>query len=113
MTPSLRTLLREGDPVTRNGSLDPADAQRMRRIVLDSRPVPEPWSWIVPVAALTAVTLVAAVAPRFRASPASPAASTAPVAAIGTVESERRQLQFVTPGGTRVIWTFDSRFPSR
>jgi hypothetical protein len=25
-------------------------------------------------------------------------------------EAERRQLQFVTPGGTRIIWTFNSEF---
>jgi hypothetical protein len=26
---------------------------------------------------------------------------------------ERRQLQFATPGGTRIIWTFDSDFSVR
>jgi len=25
-------------------------------------------------------------------------------------EGERRQLQFSTPGGTRIIWVFDSEF---
>lgn len=39
-----------------------------------------------------------------------PASDVAPAADDGSVAVERQQLQFSTPGGTRIIWVFDSQF---
>jgi hypothetical protein len=42
--------------------------------------------------------------------PDAPAANAAPVSASTPATSDVRQLQFATPGGTRIIWVFNPDF---
>ena len=109
---SLREILRDADPFPGEPPLDSSDVDRMRRVVLAERRDPRP-SWTRPaLVAAAAAIVVAAVADRWPASGRStkdmPAQVDAPIDA-----AARRQLQFVTPGGTRVIWTFNSTLDMR
>lgn len=112
---NLKTLLTDGDPVREEGELSAADALRMRRRIVAAAPessvVRTPWQRPFAMAGIGAlVAVVGAIAGHRRIVdpvPATPA--TEPLAAIGgsSMGDERRQLQFATPGGTRIIWIFD------
>ena len=110
-------LLREGDPISREGGISAADVSRMRRAIVaaarDRESATNLW-WPKPmiVAATVAVTLMAGVLVG-RLLPARD------VAIVGGADDvsldsarpiERRQLQFASPGGTRIIWVFDPDF---
>lgn len=111
------TLLRDGDPVRGDGELSPADAQRMRRaIVAASRepaPARTPWQRPFAIAATAALLVAVGTMAGHRAmdetteQPIGPVTAEAPLTAGGSADSDRRQLQFATPGGTRIIWIFD------
>jgi hypothetical protein len=111
----LKTLLTEGDPVRNEGELSPADASRMRRLIVAATAEPSvartPWQRPFAVAAIGAlVAVVGTIAGHRRIVDPVPAPqATEPLAAIGgsSIADERRQLQFATPGGTRIIWIFD------
>jgi acyl-CoA reductase-like NAD-dependent aldehyde dehydrogenase len=113
--PDLKTLLTEGDPVRNEGELSPADASRMRRLIVAATAGPSvartPWQRPFAIAAVGAlVAVVGAIAGHRRIVDPVPATqATEPLAAIGgsSIADERRQLQFATPGGTRIIWIFD------
>ncbi len=113
------SLLRAADPLLdesgREG-LSADDAQSIRQAMLgtyaavpdavEARPL---WRRPLPLAAAAALlaSVSGVVAHRFLTpldvrEPAS--TSAAPIAA---GDAERRQLQFATPGGTRIIWVFD------
>jgi hypothetical protein len=104
-----QTLLREGDPAA-DAQLPAPDAQRMRRVVVAAarEPRPLPFSWYQPLAMAALVVIMiglgALVGQRAEWE------ATRPTAAGMHEGAERRQLQFVTPGGTRIIWTFNSEF---
>lgn len=108
MTP-LRDLLRESDPLTGAESLPETDlAAIRRRLVAEAagRPPTRP-VWQEAVALATVVGLMigigATTGRRVRPAPIIPP--------VGPRQpSEPRQLQFATPGGTRIIWTFDPDF---
>lgn len=106
----LKQILREGDPVAREPGLDAFHAQAMRqRVLLEARAERAEragfsratwWLRPVAVAGALAACLIAGVSVGLRMNetqPIAPAAVTAPA---------ERQLQFATPGGTRIIWTF-------
>jgi hypothetical protein len=111
----LHTLLENGDPVRKDRELPSADAQRMRRIIvaaaLDQAPARTPWQRPFAIAALGVLLAVVGTMTGHRVivqqSPAL--APTEPVSTLGgsTADGDRRQLQFSTPGGTRIIWIFD------
>ena len=111
----LKTLLTDGDPVRKEGELSPADASRMRRLIVAAAPEPSvartPWQRPFAIAAIGAlVAVVGAIAGHRRSVDPVPAnQATEPLAAIGgsSIADERRQLQFSTSGGTRIIWIFD------
>lgn len=113
---TLREMLQEADPAGPLGEepgLSNADVQAIRRAMLRAVAQPAPslaWPHAVVVAGLVVVTIVAGVAAGSR----MPARETAPrqEAAAATAE-ERRQVQFSTPGGTRIIWTIDPNFQIR
>jgi|SRR5262245_19229771 len=126
----LGDLLRDADPLAHEKSLSAVEAHRMRSAIVDaaresSADVPGWWPNPMAVAATVALTLGTGVAvghwlPR-HANAARRAAGTATASTVsGTpstsstaamaVSRERRQLQFATPGGTRIIWVFDSDF---
>jgi hypothetical protein len=107
--------LRDGDPLADAPALPPHDVQRIRRIVVDEAGRPEAlWSpRPLVVAATVGATLAAGVVVGQRLPRHTPVQ-------VGTVErpgagqvdpgEDRRQVQFDTPGGTRIIWVIDPDF---
>ena len=112
----IRELLRDGDPLAGEPSLSAADVQRMRHTVL-SGATSRPSSWWpqpILVAATIALTLTASVALGRRLLRPPESARDGRAAPLvpdsGPHVPARRQLQFATPGGTRIIWVFNSDF---
>ena len=113
-----RIRLRDADRAL-GSDVEPETAQRLRRsvIVASRASVPAAGSWsrtFVATAATLALVCVALltalqkgkVAPVQKATTAEigePALDSAPT-------PDRQQLQFSTPGGTRIIWVFDPGF---
>ena len=112
--------LRDADPLDHEAGLSGVDAQMMRRATMVAaagrRATPSLWPGPLLVATTVAVTLAAGVVVGRRLPPPRAASSAlSPVSgqsteAVGSRVSARRQLQFATPGGTRVIWVFDPEF---
>lgn len=107
----LTTVLREGDPAA-GEAMSAAEVNAIRRRVLNALRQPDglsfDWQRPLAVAAAVALTLGAGIAAGRRMPPAdamSVAGERVPVEGNG-----RRQLQFATPGGTRIIWVFDPEF---
>src|SRR6185436_17148446 len=109
----LKHHLIEGDPVAREPGLDEFHADAMRqRMLLEARMEREDFSrattwWLRPIAVVGAVAacLVVAIVVGLRIN----TAGDAPAYVGRPVEGRQaptRQLQFATPGGTRIIWTF-------
>jgi hypothetical protein len=119
---SWKDRLREADEAMAR-ELSPEESQRLKRTVLEAVPAGARaggWSlWSLPFA-LTAGSLTAAsaalVVTTLLTSSGSQATGVNGRAAIDEpvapeqTESGKRQLQFATPGGTRIIWVFDSDF---
>jgi hypothetical protein len=109
----LHTLLNDADPVRVEPALTDAQAQAMRRVVLGAvkpHTIAILWPGAVPVAALVAVMIVAGAAAGRKLAPPEPVLMKAASALEGRHESDRTQVQFATPGGTRIIWTLDPQF---
>lgn len=112
---NLRAVLEAADPLRDEPSLSTTDARDMRRRVLVSSATPLSITFpgALPVAALIVVMLVGGIAAGRRFTPA-PLPTAAEDAAIRVpADGERRQVQFSTPGGTRIIWTIDPDFHMR
>ena len=118
-----RTALREADARDDNDRLSADEAESMRGAMLAaaSARVPEParWSWARPM--FVAATLVAMIAVGIvvgrRVDLPTPQETTTTVPGQSNPEGRgveanvpNRQLQFLTPGGTRIIWVFNSEF---
>jgi hypothetical protein len=117
-----RTVLREVDRRNGDEQLSADDAESLRRAMLaaaaNTTPERDHRSWVRPL--LVAATMVAVVAVGILAGrrfdmPAAPENRTAQrepgVESTPTpVNEPNRQLQFLTPGGTRIIWVFNSDF---
>jgi hypothetical protein len=111
----LNTLLKNADPIRDDGGLSDGDAQRMRRVVvaatLEAPPARTPWLRPFALTAVGALLVVVGTmaGDRVVVEQALPetAAGSAAVGGGGAADGERRQLQFATPGGTRIIWIFD------
>ena len=116
---TLRTLLLEDDPLAAEPALGPNDVDRMRRAVLTSAgPIRRPdWTMRVVVAAMA--SLVIGVSARLGPLPTQPRPAPRPFDGHDRTESlaiatgQRLQVQFATPGGTRIIWVFDANFSVR
>jgi hypothetical protein len=111
----IRSLLEEADPLRRESELSETDAARMRAVIVGAarRPVkPSPfWSGALAVVAAVIVIVIAGTVGE-RPLPNRSVLSDEPAFAQST-GGERRQLQFSTPGGTRIIWTLDPEFQLR
>jgi hypothetical protein len=122
-----QTRLREAD-VSSRAAPDPADVRRVRETVLAAvrQAGPETRTeWRRPLALIAAMLIVVVggitaswQAGSRRARPADTPSARQSAADSATVEEpgtdvERQQLQFATPGGTRIIWVFDSKFDIR
>lgn len=114
---SLRTLLEDADPLgplsaERGPSTE--DVQAMRRAVLGAAVQPAPllaWPRALAVAAVVVTMVIAGTAAGRRWSVHGPVM---PQEANAVTDKDgRRQLQFSTPGGTRIIWTIDPNFQLR
>jgi hypothetical protein len=101
---SLQELLEDGDPLVEEPMLDEAEARVMRRTVVAAaeeaggrRLV---WRYAAAMAVMAAVLIGAISTVARREPPVADGSQT--LAELPPVE-----MQFSTPGGTRVIWVFD------
>ena len=109
----LTKFLRDGDPAANEPGLSAQAAADIRRAMLTEVPSAEAgrysWHQALALAAMVALTVAAGViAGRPPVLPEPVVDRPAQVAAPG--DGEKRQIQFATPGGTRIIWVFDSDF---
>ena len=110
----IRAALHAVDPLRSEGPLSASDVERMRHTVLNAGGAASSAAWFWPrtvaAAALVAMLVIAgALANRdSRTQPVGPA--DAIKGGVPEDPEERRQLQFETPGGTRIIWTIDPEF---
>ena len=107
--------LRDADPLRDDPSLAAEDVQAIRQLVVKTAREQGQATvfWLQPVAvAAVVVTMIGVGITAGRRLPAVPAAPVVHSQAALTVDRdvEPRQLQFATPGGTRIIWTFDPQF---
>lgn len=112
----IRTSLIEHDPLTAEPVLPQPDVEAIRRRMLTARPMPAPggWTWTMTLAAALTAIVVAGVSVTSRTGLGhADAPARTGFAAGADVTSTRRQLQFATPGGTRVIWVFNADFETR
>jgi hypothetical protein len=112
----IRSMLQNGDPIAREGDLSAADSGDLRRRLqsADTQAPPTRRRALAPLTATLVLLIVGGVWITRRAVPQSPPQAFPSVA----VESGRqpvglRQLQFITPGGTRVFWTFHPQMETR
>jgi hypothetical protein len=113
----LRKYLQAGDPLNAEPGLTREEVQRMRRAVLagasgHSRTT----ATLVFTLGACLATTVAAGLWLVRPTPTTRSdTGPSPLAAVQSPEprTDRRQLLFATPGGTRVIWVFDPNFDLR
>jgi hypothetical protein len=116
---TLRALLQEGDPVEREPALAPDDVDRMRRAVLTSAGPSRRPDWTMRVVLAAALSLIIGVSARLGPSTTQPRPAPRPIdgrdqtGSLAVLHGQRRQVQFATPGGTRIIWVFDSNFSVR
>jgi len=115
-----RTRLRESDPA-RDAEMAALDVQRIRSVVVSAanqadRRVVFVWprAFVAAAAALVLVCVTALTALHRAASDMQPREAAQYQGEQGTTQDgmqiERTQLQFTTPGGTRIIWVFDTQF---
>ena len=111
---NLRAMLEAADPLRDEPALATTDAREMRRRVLGAVEAPSPLSFprALPVAALVVMMIVAEMAAGRRFTTAAPPAG-GEAAMSAPADDERRQVQFATPGGTKIIWTIDPNFQLR
>jgi hypothetical protein len=112
---NLADMLREGDPAA-DSELSPMQVNAMRRVVLDAARRPDvvrtPWHQPLAMATMVGLMIAAGIVTGQRLAiddldaPVSPR----PEALRSAPAEQRRQLQFSTPGGTRIIWVFDPEF---
>lgn len=112
----LRTSLIDDDPLDAEPALPRGDVEAMRRRVLTAHPTPavRRWTCTLTLAAALVAIVAAGVSVTRRGGPGVVAATGGANAGTRRDAREgRRQLQFATPGGTRVIWVFNADFETR
>jgi hypothetical protein len=109
-----REELLAGDPIAAEPELSSADVDAIRRVVLTAAPVRRPWPAGFVVALACSLSILAAGSvwivrqtPQPRGEPPTTGSSAA-MDYQPSDQPERRQVQFATPGGTRVIWVLES-----
>ena len=111
---NLADILREGDPAA-DSELSTMQVDAMRRTVLDAARRPDvvrtPWHQPLAMATMVALMISAGIVAGRRLDDndvENVGPQPEPVRPAPT--EQRRQLQFSTPGGTRIIWVFDPEF---
>jgi hypothetical protein len=113
----LRDWLTEADPVATEPPMSDADVQRLRRAILVASDSPHAFfadwargSWAA-ATVMVALMIAAGVNRWFTPLPEIRNADAGVVSTVAApVPGERRQLQLIAPGGTRVIWIFNADF---
>jgi hypothetical protein len=106
---NLSERLQEGDPLAKEPAIPADHVEEMRRAVMVSRRAAPPATAHLGRALIVAAVALAAVVVAFVGSigrPAQDRGTPAPDA-----PSEQRQIQFETPGGTRIIWLLNPNAP--
>jgi hypothetical protein len=117
VTDHVRVTLVDADPFAREGGMSVEDVGRIRGVVVAAADAERDiafWPRPIFVGATLAVMMLAGIIVG-SGLPRRETVSAQPTAAHGASQSamqlaERRQLQFATPGGTRIIWVFDPAF---
>jgi hypothetical protein len=109
----LRRRLREADPLAAEGPPSADAMQEVRRAILAAAAQPPAsrtnrYATLALAATLAIAAALGVAAARHFAAGAGTEAVPPRAASIGT--AERTQVQFSTPGGTRIIWTIDPAF---
>jgi len=108
MTGDLRRQLRDGDPLNSEPALTAADVQDMRRKIVSAAPVTAgirfQWNWQLAIALVFICAIGTPILMRYGRRPNDLAIS-------APERAERRQLQFQTPGGTRINWVLNPELP--
>ena len=96
----LRSRLTQGDPLLHEAELSGFESRRLREHVLAAKPAAKASysTLMLPVAAMLLVMAVGSGWWVRTSIPEAPPEST---------HLRTRQLQFSTPGGTRILWTFN------
>jgi hypothetical protein len=104
----VRAWLKEGDPLNDQPGPSADDMRMMRQVVVAAanESMTVDWSWPRPWMLATAIGLALAIGISIGTRLPHDAA-TAPVK---SQTIERRQIQFETPAGTRIIWVLSSDF---
>jgi hypothetical protein len=101
-----REQLRTTDPITNEPGLSETEVEVMRRVIVAAATDAHHagWSpWRLALAGTLAFTVVLSLFISTIFAPDRPASTEPPA-------TEQRQLQFETPGGTRVVWVLNSKF---
>ena len=109
----VRDRLRDADPVATDTALSDEDVQRMRRVVMAAaaqQPTSQAWARARWAAAAVAIVVIAIVVNRWFETREVRTAYPADQSDLTGASASRRQMQFITPGGTRVIWVFNDEF---
>lgn len=114
----LRERLLDADPLAHEDAMSAEHADAIRRVVVaaDWRMVNAAPFWPRPlwVAATIALTLSAGIVAGRLSAPESPVhgrpTDTPLTIASSPAAGDRRQVQFATPGGTRIIWVLNAEF---
>jgi hypothetical protein len=111
----IRALLIEADPVRTEPGMSEANAERMRRVIVSAPPAiqSERAFWPRALAVAAAVVLMVVGGTFVGGKLSGPAPRLAETTTAPAEAGERRQVQFATPGGTRIIWTLDPDFKMR
>jgi hypothetical protein len=111
-----RKWLQAGDPLAIEPELSDAEAQRMRRTIVaaaaESSGIPafRSMRWFVAAVAVLAVVIVGTQSARLTSNRKLRLADAERPLATEPPVTTPRQVQFVTKGGTRVIWQFNPEF---
>jgi hypothetical protein len=111
----LRDRLQDADPVAREAPLAEHDAQQMRRAIVTAADAhgSSSVSWRRTSWATASVVIAISVAigiSRWREPREVTPVNTVREVPASRARESRRQLQLITPGGTRVIWVFNEDF---
>jgi hypothetical protein len=108
-----REILKASDPVLSEPALNADAAREMRALVVDAEANGRRRRVRALPVALAAALVGVAIAGTAAIERSNAAVDTRPVAGEVTTARDVRQLQFATPGGTRVFWVFDVSKESR